>query len=238
MNKPRFLVVVPSIRQKRPGFGTVMGALRASLTVPTDLQILDGILGKAQTLNAAQADLLAQSDADYYVTLDDDLLMKPGWQDLLIAGFAANSAWGALGIYVGDQHREYMGIPVDAEPLSQASVNYFRASAGHVVGCLVACRRGVAMGIGPIPNTREKYQFWEDGWRGGRVREMGLESAYMYDPRLTPTIFFYEEDPAYVAMKAADIASAQARLRGTRLRRLAGRFRQAVRPGIHVGAAE
>ena len=214
----RFLIVVPSIRRSLPGFGEAQERLRSSLTRPTELHVLDGFAGKAQTLNLAYDTLLQASDAEVYVTLDDDLVPAPGWQDELARAFDANPRWGALGMWLGEPHRAYMGLAPDVLPAEVAGVRCFPAES-HLVGCLVAFRREVALQAGRIPGSRERYQYWEDGWRGGRVRALGYELAYIYAPDRLPEIVFYEDSPEYLASKSRDIASAKNRGFWSRVRR-------------------
>ena len=215
----RFLIVVPTVRQSRPGFDGAMARLRASFTKPTDLRILDGSEGKAQTLNAAFDGYLLASDAEIYVTLDDDLVPPPGWQDALVSAFSADPKRGALGLWLGEAHREYMGLgPTDCA-IHAGEVSLIEAPA-HLVGCLIAFRREVAMGVGKIPASDEKYQFWEDGWRGGRVRDLGFTLAYVVLPIGVPELIAYDDPPEYLSGKATDIASARKNLR----KRLGGGF--------------
>ena len=218
----RFLIVVPTIRRSLPGFDEAQNRLRTSFTQPTELHVLDGAAGKAQTLNAAYVVLLKPSAADIYVTLDDDLIPPPGWQDVLSRAFDANPKWGALGLWLGEPHRAYMGLASGALPQVVAGVECFAAE-NHLVGCLIAFRREVALAVGKIPDSREKYQYWEDGWRGGRVRELGFGMAYVYAPECVPELVAYEDSPEYLAAKAADIASAK---RGSLWSRIARRLRR------------
>ena len=206
----RFLIVVPTVRRSLPGFDEAQARLRASFTHPTELHVLDGAAGKAQTLNAAYDALLKPSDAEIYVTLDDDLVPSPGWQDELVRAFDADPRWGALGLWLGEPHRAYMGLALEVSPVEVAGVSFFPADS-HVVGCLVAFRREVALQVGKIPGSPEKYQFWEDGWRGGRVRACGHKLAYVHAPDCVPELVAYDDAPAYLASKAADIASAKNR---------------------------
>lgn len=77
----KWLVVIPSIRQDRPGFASVMDRVRASFTQPTEFHILDGQGGKPVALNRALETLL--KDHDLYATMDDDYVPGPNWQDLI-----------------------------------------------------------------------------------------------------------------------------------------------------------
>lgn len=202
----RFSIVVPTVRRELPGFSEAQERLRASLTQPTELHVLEGAAGKAQTLNGAYDALLKPSDAPIYVTLDDDLVPPPGWQDELSRAFDANPRWGALGLWLGDPHREYMGLAPRTVPMAVAGIEYFPAES-HLVGCLIAFRRDVALRVGKIPASREKYQYWEDGWRGARVRALGYEMAYVRVPGELPEIVPFADSPEYLASKAADIAA-------------------------------
>lgn len=203
-----FLIVVPTIRQSLPGFEQTMARLRASLTLPTELHVLDGAAGKAQTLNLAWESLLVPSTARLYVTLDDDIVPSYGWQDQLLAGFQAEPDWGALGLWLGEPHRAYMGLSPDSQPVRRAALSYIPTE-NNLVGCLIAFRREVALSIGKIPDSPQKYQFWEDGWRCQRVRALGFSMAYLYDPANVPELVAYEDPPAYQKAKESDIAASQ-----------------------------
>jgi hypothetical protein len=209
--KMRFLVVVPSVRQSRSGFVVNMDRLRASFTFPTELHVLDGNAGKAQTLNRAYDALLSLSSAEFYVTLDDDISLPPGWQDALSQAFDVSPRWGALGLFLGEPHRAYMGLSPEARVHSVSGTHFFRADS-HLVGCLIAFRREVALTVGKIPSSPQKYQYWEDGWRGSRVRELGHELAYIHDPSCVPELISYDDSPEYMASKAADIEAARVRV--------------------------
>jgi hypothetical protein len=199
-----FLLVVPTIRQTRPGFPEAMERLRASLTLPSDLRILDGAAGKAQTLNAAYDTLLTPSEATIYVTLDDDVIPPPGWQERIVAAFEANPRRGALGLYLGEPHHAYMGLPADFIPQGEEI-----PTQNNLVGCLIAFRKEIAIGVGKIPDSPQKYQFWEDGWRCQRVRALGYDLAYLYDPDAIPELVTYADPEEYTAAKSADIAASQ-----------------------------
>ena len=203
----RFLVVVPTIRQSRTGFELVIRRLRASLTQPTDLHVLDGVAGKAQTLNEAYESLLLPSKAEVYVSMDDDVVMPVGWQNSLTEGFDTNPNWGALGLYLGDHYRAYMGLADGVEPQTMNGIEFYAVD--HVVGCLVAFRRRVAIGVGPIPQSPQRYQYWEDAWRGAKVRELGYECAYLCAPDLRPTLYSYDDPPEYLASKRADVEASR-----------------------------
>ncbi|MGC4048005.1 MAG: hypothetical protein QM758_29775 [Armatimonas sp.] len=224
-----FLLVVPTIRQTRPGFSEAMERLRASLTLPTDLHILDGSAGKAQTLNMAYDTLLQPSGASIYVTLDDDIIPPHGWQDQITSAFDSAPSWGALGLWLGEPHRAYMGLSGVPLPVARQPFSYIPTH-NNLVGCLIAFRHEVALGVGKIPDSPQKYQYWEDGWRCQRVRAQGYDLAYLYDPENIPELITYADPTEYLAAKDADIAASQGIARHmlgqNRLKSLWKRFRK------------
>jgi cellulose synthase/poly-beta-1,6-N-acetylglucosamine synthase-like glycosyltransferase len=185
-----------------------MERARASLTQPTELHILDGADGKAAALNRALATLLPASEASVYVTLDDDIIPPPGWQDRLVSAFDADPKCGALGLWLGEPHRAYMGLSPRDAPQTRGDVALIPTD-NNLVGCLIAFRREVALRVGPLPEGAEKYPYWEDGWRCRRVRSLDYTLAYLYDPGSVPELVTYPDPPAYLEQKAADIAAAR-----------------------------
>lgn len=204
-----FLLVVPTIRQSLPRFPETMERLKASLTLPTELHLLDGSAGKAQTLNTAYDQLLQSSTASIYVTADDDIVPPSGWQDRIAAAFNANPRWGALGLYLGESHHAYMGLTHPFNIKTHRDISYIPTQ-NNLVGCFLAFRREVAINVGQIPNSPQKYQYWEDGWRCQKVRALGYELAYFYDSQNLPELIYYNDPIEYLTTKEADIAASQA----------------------------
>lgn len=208
----KFLVVIPTIRQDYPGFQDVVDRIKATFTLPTDFQVIDGQGGKTQTLNRC-LETLATSDAQVYVTLDDDLVPTIGWQDRIAEAFTKLPTYGALGLWLGEtpEMAEYMGAHL-IEPLATANELPIRRvkSGHHIVGCLVAMRKEVALEVGPTPTPTEKYQFWEDGWRGRRVTKLGYEQGFVQagPVELVP----WQDTKAYLDMKERDIAESRERV--------------------------
>ncbi len=206
----KFLVVIPTIRQQYPGFDQVIERIRESLTLPTDFQVLDGNAGKAQTLNQALTELLPASDAEVYVTMDDDVVPSPGWQDAIATIFKDQPTFGALGLWMGDDEEMYiyMGAHLVEQPKSIAGLAVRQLMHGHhLVGCIVAMRRQVAIDVGPTPDSTERYQYWEDGWRGRRVGKLGYKQAFV---EAGPVDYIrWQDTKEYQEMRNRDIASAK-----------------------------
>jgi hypothetical protein len=205
----KFLVVIPTIRRNYPGFDQVIERIRASFTLDTEFNVLDGSAGKSQTLNSALAKV-ADSDADVYVTMDDDFVPTSGWQDRMADVFTRDQRIGSLGIWLGEDQEmlNYMGYQHIANPIQLGPNRIRKVNAGHhVVGCIVAMRTSVALAVGPVPESTEKYQFWEDGWRGRRVTKLGFDQAFV---DAGPVEFVrWQDTKEYQEMRERDIASAQ-----------------------------
>lgn len=205
----KFLVVIPTIRQDYPGFDAVMDRIKATFTQPTDFHLLDGKGGKTQTLNKCLLETLPAGDADVYVTMDDDLVPTAGWQDRVSEAFEKLPKYGAFGLWLGEspEMAEYMGSHLIEPPIDEVR----RVKPGHhIVGCLVAMRRQVAIDVGPTPTPTEKYQYWEDGWRGRRVSKLGFEQGFVDagPVELVP----WQDSKEYLEMKERDIAESRERV--------------------------
>lgn len=211
----RFLVVVPSIRQSYPGFNEAMVRIEASFTQPTEFHVLEGSSGKAQTLNRALAEMLPNSEADVYVTMDDDFVPTAGWQDKMSQAFEAHPEIGSLGIWLGDDPEmlAYMGADRIHSPRQEGELTLRTVKPGHhIVGCNVAMRRDLAMAIGPTPESSERYQFWEDGWRGRMVSKHRYEQAFV---DAGPVEFLrWQDTKEYLEMREHDIESAKSKVAG------------------------
>ncbi len=204
----RYLIVIPTIRQSVAGFDQTMQAIRDSLTQPTDLRILDGREGKAQTLNAAYQTILRASDCDVYVTMDDDYLPEKGWQEALDQAFVRLKGYGALAPWLGEENAQYMNLHW-CDPETRVRGAPIRRVRHNIAGCMIAFRRQAAVAIGPIPDSPEKYQYWEDGWRCRRLKDLRLKMAYVMNARAN--LFSYQDPEGYLRSKSADIAAAKRR---------------------------
>jgi len=206
----KFLVVIPTIRQSYPGFDAVIARIEGTFTQPTDFQVLDGKGGKTQTLNRCLEETLSAGGAEVYVTMDDDIVPTPGWQDRIVETFEKLPRYGALGLWLGDSPdmSEYMGAHLIEHPFEQDGLTVRRVKPGHhIVGCLVAMRRQVAIDVGPTPTPTEKYQFWEDGWRGRRVTKLGFEQGFVDAGPVE--IVPWQDTAEYLSMKQNDIAESR-----------------------------
>src|SRR5688572_5971192 len=98
----KFLVVIATIRENLPGFPETMDRIRATFAPVTEFHILDGHQGKAQALNKASREILASTDADCYVTMDDDIVPGALWPSLVETAFQYLPRYGAFGLWMGD----------------------------------------------------------------------------------------------------------------------------------------
>jgi hypothetical protein len=202
----KFLVVIPTIRQNRPGFESVMERITGSFTHPTELHILDGGDGKPETLNRAYDELLLPSDCDVYVTLDDDYIPGEDWQGTLAKTFDALPEVGALGIWMGDSQemRDYLGAQLCGPEEEKDGARFRRIGpTHHIAGCMIAFRRDIAIAVGKLPACDLKYQIWEDAYRGRRVRVAGKELAFAVGA--VPELYIYEDPPEYNEDKVREL---------------------------------
>jgi hypothetical protein len=207
----KFLVVVPTIRRGLPGFDEAIAAIEGSFTQPTEFHVLDGAAGKTQTLNRAFDELLMPSDCDVYATIDDDYIPGAGWQDDVQKAFEGLPRLGAASMWLGDSAvmLEYVGAHRLAAPRQVNGVTYRTLLKGHhIAGCMIAFRREAALAVGKVPETAEKYQIWEDAWRGRRVQLAGFDAAFIVGQEL-PRIVPYEDRKEYLQSKEADIVTSR-----------------------------
>lgn len=193
-----FLVVVPSIRQDRPGFEEVMARVRRTFVRPTRFEILDGTEGKPAALNSALANLLPSSTAQVYVTMDDDYVPGAVWQEQVLACFGAFPQLGVTACWPGDDPHlhDVIGAHRIGPWESSAGVRIRYVERGHhIAGAMLAYRREVALATGPQPVTDEKYQIWEDAWRGRRVQSLGWRLGFV-DAGL-PEFVHYDDPSEY-----------------------------------------
>lgn len=202
----KFAVVIATIRQDLPGFGEAMDRIQASFDSTTDFHILDGADGKAQALNRAADGILADTDADCYVTMDDDIIPSIGWQGLATNAFTDLLKFGAFGLWMGDtpEMETLVGAHyLDEEALS-GSTRYRRVRPPHHLnGGFIAYRTSVAREVGKIPTEGVKYQLWEDAWRGRRVTKLGWEMAFLNG--VDVQMIDYPDRAEYLAMKQRDL---------------------------------
>lgn len=207
----QFLVVIPTIRQTRTGFEEVMGRIRATLTMPTEFHILDGSEGKPVALNRALEELLPQSSATIYVTLDDDYVPGHDWQSKIAQAFADLPQVGVCAVWVGDdpELQRIMGKERVDPPATQGKTTFRKVQRGHhIAGAMLCYRREVALQAGPQPITGEKYQIWEDAYRGRRVQSLGWEMAFI-ECEEPPVLLSYDDPPEYDAWRQEQIVASR-----------------------------
>jgi len=202
----RFCVLIPTIRRTLPGFDATMESVQASFTQPTEFHIVDGHGGKVPALNRAYDEILSISDADVYVTMDDDYLIEPGWQEDLVTALTALPKAGIVAPYFGEdpEMQRLMG-PDSYEPWQEVASLKVRKlkKHRHIPGGLLAFRREVAIAIGKQPTTGIAYEVYEDAWRGRMAQKHGWDAYYIQTK--TPRLIEYDDDPEYTAQKQRDI---------------------------------
>ena len=203
---PKFTVVIATIRESLPGFSETIARIQSSFDHETDFRLLDGHSGKAQALNDAFDHVLAKTDADIYVTMDDDIVPAKGWQQLVCKAMGALPEYGAFGLWMGDapDRRELVGERFLDAPETASGVTFRRVqSPHHLNGGFIAYRPEVARGVGKIPTEGLKYQLWEDAWRGRRVTKLGWEMAFLSG--VDVDMVEYEDSLEYREMKERDL---------------------------------
>ena len=207
---PAFLVVIPTIRQDQRGFEDVMLRVRQSFTQPTEFHILDGSKGKPAALNLALDHLVARSSCDFYVTMDDDYVPGEGWQDRVADALQEFSELGAVSLWVGDdpEAQKLIGAERVLAPENRAGVTVRKNERGHhIAGACIAYRRDVAIQVGKQPITSQKYQVWEDAWRGRKIQSLGYELGFVEGA--TPEFIWYDDPPEYDAWRKEQVAQSR-----------------------------
>lgn len=207
----KFVVVIASIRQGLSGFDETMLRIKSTFVDSTEFHLLDGADGKAQALNRASDEILAKTDADCYVTMDDDIVPAAGWQVLIKNAFESLPKYGAFGLWMGDDpDRKTLVGATSLDPIqTEGSVSYRRVRPPHHLnGGFIAYRTDVARQVGIIPTEGVRYQLWEDAWRGRRVTQLGWEMAFVYGVEVD--MVDYPDRAEYLAMKKSDLAFGKA----------------------------
>ncbi len=206
----KFIIVVPTIRKELPGFDETMQQLRDSLTQPSDVILLDGAGGKVPALNLAYDEILVPGDFDIYVTVDDDYVIEPGWQDDVVAAFSALPDAGVVAPYYGDdpEMQSLMGPDSYSDWTEMDGIRVRKLhKMRHIPGGLLAFRRDVAVKVGKQPSTGIHYEVYEDAWRGRMVQKLGYNAYYVDTER--PKLITYPDPEEYLRQKAADITESR-----------------------------
>lgn len=199
-----FCLVLPTVRPPA-ATAPIIKRIWETATHPTDLLVLNGERGKSATLNAA----LRRHDwgTDYYVTIDDDILLPQGWQDDVIKAHKI-AKLGAVGLdlssYPGGA--EYM-MEVNAVECYQderGSVLIRPLYRQNIAGVFISMISEVARSVPPYPHQGTRYEFDEDGYRCGRVRQAGHKLGYVVCSQGTPEMVKHDDAAEYLAMKDAD----------------------------------
>lgn len=205
-----YTIVVPTIREDLVGFKEAIADIESSFTLPTDFRVLHGEGGKVPTLNRAFDDILKTTDAPIYVTLDDDCVPSPGWQDAVKEMFALRPDVGIVCPWLGEtpEMRAYVG-PKSVRPWREKAGLRYRLLAPwrHIPGCLLAFRRETALAIGKTPESTRIYDIYEDCWRGRMAYKLGWRSAYV-DAGAIRFVTYVDTDE-YINIKADDIDEAR-----------------------------
>jgi len=200
-----FCVVMTTIRP-RELIAARLTAIWATASFPTDLYVMDGRAGIAVNLNYALQRFLDTERHQFYITVDDDLLLPDSWQQDVYAAHTEHGI-GVVGLDMSetDAGWEYVrkGMPENTPREFEGKVRPLPA--GNVAGCFISMRAAVAKAIGPYPHDgKTRYEFDEDGWRCKRARQLGYSIGYVRCERGVPRLVEYHGEEEYIARKAVD----------------------------------
>jgi GT2 family glycosyltransferase len=129
-------------------------------------------------LNAARNTGIDATAADLLVFVDDDVAVRPGWLDALLA--AADACGEDVGVLTGPIHarfegRRFAACGREGPPITFLDLGPADADAPHAWGANMAIRRSAVGRVGRFDEGRELYgdeQEWQVRWRaaGGRIR--------------------------------------------------------------------
>lgn len=179
-----------------------MDRVKETFQFPTEFHILDGSDGKPAALNTALEHLLTPHTAPFYVTMDDDYIPPQNWQQKAVQAFEALPKLGALSFWVGEdpELQQLIGAFRLDPPTTIGPVTVRKVQRGHHInGAIVVYRREVALAVGPQPITAEKYQVWEDAWRGRKVQSLGWELTFVEAD--LPEFIVYDDPEEYLAWR-------------------------------------
>lgn len=176
----KFCIVVPSGRYRKSDemgylIGNFVGMLYESLTMPTDVLVLDGRNihnGKVAALNDAMKNNPPQN-YDVWCTFDDDIQLERGWQDEITQAFEVWHEFSAFGF---DWSHTPEGAAYMMEVNNIVERNGIKVRPLHtynIAGAAICARGHIVQQIGAIPNRGTLYDPTEDGWRGGQFRARG-----------------------------------------------------------------
>lgn len=199
-----FAIIMPTIRD-RTAVAQVIARIWETVTHPTDLFVIDGAEGKSATLNRAVPKYVDLNRHKFVVTIDDDLLVPPQWQDDCV--FALCSAgYAAVGFDLAhtEEGARYM---VDVQRPEQFGSLLIRPAPKANLGGIFLCMHAkTALVIPPYPwdgNTR--YEYDEDHWRCKQIKQRGGRLGYILGSGGDAEMLSYVDAPEYLETKARDI---------------------------------
>ena len=123
-------------------------------------------------LNAARNTAIAATDAEWLFFVDDDVEVRPGWLEALLA--AARSAGDDVGALAGAIHARIDNPRYRQCGREGAPITFLESDLGVGWGANLGVRRSWIERVGPFDAARELYgdeQEWQDRVRtpGGRI---------------------------------------------------------------------
>lgn len=205
MSNYTFCVLIPTIRPEHMTAAT-FDRLRDTFTHDTDLFIMDGADGVAQTLNRGLRAHLDVTRHDFYVRIDDDWHAPGGWQDAIIQAHHDIPLLGLSGIdLTRDLSADAEAVMAQAERSSTHGQTVIRevAPPRNLAGGFHCLPAHLMLQIGDMPVIGDtKYQVYGSTWLSYRVRELGFVTAFVRTPE-SPRLLTYPDSAEYVEWRKA-----------------------------------
>lgn len=171
--KKRWVIVCLTNRLARMRT-TIMQQLSSVTDPSTEFHVVEGSDGIAQALNRSLP--LAQH-AEFYATIDDDILMPPGWQETIERAFHVKKRASIVSIDFGiTPYGRRMMLNADWQTThDDDGLTFTCVPFANVGGICLVMRGELAREIGPtpiVPGTH--YQLYQDYWRCMRARQLEI----------------------------------------------------------------
>lgn len=200
-----FCIIMPTVRPPAVVAGLIK-RIWETVTHPTDLIVLNGSRGKSATLNEERRRMNWKHQ--FLVTIDDDIWLPEGWQDDCIEAIRIGG-YGAVGLDLAGtaEGAAYM-MEVNEPEVSEFEGRSVRIRPLHkqnIAGIFICMTSQVARIVPEYPwDGKTHYEFDEDGFRCGVIRQAGHKLGYVCCKQGAPVMFKHDDPAEYLAMKEAD----------------------------------
>jgi len=211
----RFAILLPTIRDVA---GAAIAALFASCDVEFDLFVLRDFMGRGEGHIAAYNAALKMLDAgrhDFVVKMDDDILLKRGWQGAVLGAFERVAMLGVCGLDVSgtDAGHEYMVRGMPGGTMNQmkryGETEFIEVVEGNVGGVFIVSPTWLVLEVGKMPAPGGvKYPYYGDAWFCHAVKRRGYRTGYIRTAN-PPELVVYDDPAGYWDEKMADKATAE-----------------------------